>query len=178
MRRTQLTPLRHLKPGGYVEVQEFHYIAACDDTSCSGPYAFRDFLHYLRDGMAALGTDMHGIVHVEDELNAAGFQDVKSTSLKSPVGPWAAKPRLKECGLLLRDVVMWGLIGLSRRPFRDGLGWTTVQIEMFLVEVRKSLSEQVNGVPKYHSYFPFHTLYGRKPLSPVDTSKGKKPQTT
>lgn len=124
--------------------------------------------------MAALGTDMHGIIHVEDELNAAGFQDIRRTSLKCPVGPWPKKPRLQECGHLLRDVIMWGLIGLSRRPFRDGLHWTTLQIEMFLVEVRKSLSEEVNGVPKYHSYFPFHTLYGRKPMSPTEGPGEKK----
>lgn len=58
---------------------------------------------------------------------------------------------------------MWGLVGLSRRPFRDGLGWTPVQIEMFLMEVRKSLSEEVNGLPKFHSYFPYYSFYGRKP---------------
>lgn len=155
---------KHLKPGGYVEVQEFQYIAACDDTSCDGPYALRDFLRYLKDGMAALGTDLLGIRNVEDELIAAGFRGVAQTNLKCPIGPWAKKTRLQECGHVLRDVIMWGLIGLSRRPFRDGLKWTSLQIEMFLVDVRKALSEEVNGLPKFHSYFPFHSLYAQKPL--------------
>ncbi|KAH6894485.1 methyltransferase [Thelonectria olida] len=155
--------LRHLKPGGYVEVQEFHYIAACDDNSCDGPYALRDFLRYLQDGMAALNSDMHGILFVEDELEAAGFKDLRRTSLKCPIGPWAKKPRLQECGHVLRDVIMWGLVGLSKRPFRDGLNWTNLQIEMFLVEVRKAMSEEVNSLSKFHSYFPYHSIYAQKP---------------
>ncbi|KAM5346375.1 hypothetical protein ACJ41O_009380 [Fusarium nematophilum] len=155
---------RHLKPGGYVEVQEFHYIPACDDSSCDGPYAWRDFLRYLQDGMAALGSDIHGIQYVEEELREAGFEGVTRKNYKCPVGPWPKKPRLQECGHVLRDVVMWGLVGLSRRPFRDGLKWTLIQIEMFLVEVRKSLTEEVNGLPKHHAYFPFYSIYARKPL--------------
>lgn len=156
--------LRHLKPGGYVEIQEFLYVAACDDKSCDGPYAWRDFLHYLRDGLEALGSNLYSILNVEKELGAAGFESVRSRSLKCPAGPWPKKRRLQECGHVLRDVIMWGLVGLARRPFRDGLNWTSVQIEMFLVEVRKSLSEEVNGLPKFHSYFPYYSVYGRKPL--------------
>jgi hypothetical protein len=155
---------RHLKPGGYVEVQEFQYVAACDDDSCSGPYAWRDFINYLEQGMANLGADLHGITSVEGELEEAGFEGLWRKSFKCPVGPWAKKQRLQECGHVLRDVIMWGLNGLAKRPFRDGLGWTPIQIEMFLVEVRKSISEEVNGLPKFHSYYPYHCIYARKPL--------------
>lgn len=160
---------RHLKPGGYVEIQEFHYIAACDDDSCDGPYAWRDFLRFLQEGMAALGTDIHGIQYVEGELSEAGFESVTRKNFKCPVGPWPKKARLQECGHVLRDVCMWGLVGLSRRPFRDGLKWTMIQIEMFLIEVRKALTEEVNGLPKYHTYYPFHSIYARKPLNPSST---------
>ena len=67
---------------------------------------------------------------------------------------------------MLRDVIMCGLIGLSRRPFRDGLGWTSLQIEMFLVDVRKDLMREVNGLPCFHSYFPFRSIIARRPLLP------------
>jgi hypothetical protein len=155
---------RHLKPGGYIEVQEFQYAAACDDDSCNEPYAWRDFLRYLSDGLAALGSNLHAILNVQDELVAAGFQDIRRIDLKCPNGPWPKLRRLQECGHILRDVIMWGLVGLARRPFGHGLGWTTVQIEMFLVDVRKSIIAERNGLPKFHSYFPFHSIYGYKPL--------------
>ncbi|TWU76057.1 hypothetical protein ED733_007412 [Metarhizium rileyi] len=153
----------HLKPGGYVEVQEFKYAAACDDNSCDGPYAWRDFLTYLADGLEALGSDLNGIQHVEGELLEAGFEELHYQDLKCPLGPWARRLRLQECGHLLRDVVMCGLEGLSRRPFRDGLRWTPIQIQMFLVDVRKDVNRVENGVPSFHSYFPFRSIYARKP---------------
>lgn len=155
----------HLKPGAWFELQEFHYTAACDDNSCDGPYAWRDFLNYLEDGMAALGSDLHGILKAQRELTEAGFDDVRIQSFKCPVGPWAKRTKLQECGHVLRDVILWGLNGIARRPFRDGLNWTPLQIEMFLVDVRKSVTEEVNGLPKYHSYYPFFSICGRKPLS-------------
>ncbi|KAF4122777.1 Methyltransferase domain [Geosmithia morbida] len=155
---------RHLKPGGWFEIQEFHYKAACDDSSCDGPYAWRDFLTYLEMGLAALGSEVHGIARCQDELIEAGFESVKVKSLKCPVGPWAKKKKLQECGHILRDVCLWGLNGLARKPFRDGLGWTNVQIEMFLVDVRKALTEESRGLPVFHTYFPFDSVFGRKPL--------------
>ncbi|KAF4450094.1 hypothetical protein F53441_6738 [Fusarium austroafricanum] len=161
---------KHLKPGGYVEVQEFYHIAACDDNSCEGPYAWRDFIRYLHQGMAALGTDLHGIKYVEHELRQAGFENIATHARKCPVGPWAKKERLMQCGHIMRDAVMWGLVGLSRKPFRDGLGWTLIQIEMFLVQVRKALMEEVNGLPKYHTYFPYYNIHAQKPLNPPNGS--------
>lgn len=153
----------HLKPGGYVEVQEFQYVAACDDASCDGPYAWRDFLACLAAGLAALGSRLNAIEAAEAELRAAGFGDVRCHDLKSPVGPWPRKTRLHECGTMLRDAIMCGLVGLSRRPFRDGLGWTSVQIEMFLVDVRRDLTREAAGLPRFHSYFPFRSIVARKP---------------
>ncbi|KAJ6789126.1 hypothetical protein PWT90_10455 [Aphanocladium album] len=156
---------KHLKPGGYVEVQEFEYIAACDDSSCDGPFPWRDFLENLRKGLRALGSDLLGVRDVHEELARAGFQDIGYKQKKCPNGPWAKKRRLQECGHILRDVCMEGLVGLARRPFRDGLQWTPAQTEVFLVDVRKSLmATEENGLPKFHSYFPFHNLHARKPL--------------
>ncbi|KID67733.1 hypothetical protein MAN_04491, partial [Metarhizium hybridum] len=154
----------HLKPGGYVEVQEFKYAAACDDNSCDGPYAWRDFLNYLAAGLEALGSDLYGIQYVERELLEAGFQELHYQDLKCPLGPWAKLLRLQECGHLLRDIVNSGLEGLTRRPFRDGLKWTPLQIQMFLIDVRKDVNQVENGIPPFHSYFPFRSIYARKPM--------------
>ncbi|XWW98430.1 hypothetical protein V2A60_006430 [Cordyceps javanica] len=157
---------KHLKPGGYVEIQEFEYVAACDDASCDGPFAWRDFLEHLRAGLRALGgSDLLGVRRADEELARAGFADLGYRRKKCPNGPWARRRRLQECGHILRDVCMEGLVGLARRPFRDGLGWTPAQTEVFLVDVRKALTAVAdNGLPRFHSYFPFHNLYARKPL--------------
>jgi len=155
---------RHLKPGGYVEIQEFAYTAACDDNSCDGPYAWREFLEYLRQGLEALGSDLLAIRHVQSEILDAGFELVDYRQLKCPVGPWAKKRRLQECGHILRDVCMEGLTGLARKPFGKGLQWKQERIEVFLIDVRKALTAEENGLPKFHSYFPFYNICARKPL--------------
>lgn len=157
---------RHLKPGAWFEVQEFHYTAACDDNSCDGPFAFRDFLGFLGDGMAALGSDLHGILKSENEISEAGFENIKTKTLKCPVLPWAKTGKKSVCGHMLRESILWGLKGLARRPFGEGLGWTNIQIEMFLVDVRKSMTEvdPANGLPRFHVYWPFHIIYGQKPM--------------
>ena len=38
-------------------------------------------------------------------------------------------------------------MGVAKRPMERGLGWTTAEIEIFLVEVRKSLVDS-----SFHSY--------------------------
>lgn len=156
-------PSRHLKPGGWFEIQEFCYVGACDDESCDGPYAFHDFISFLKQGMDNLGLEIHGILKSKSEMAQAGFESIKEKNYKCPIGPWAVE--LHECGHILRDVILQGVNGLSRKPFRDGLGWSDLRIELFLVDVRKSISEEVNGLPKHHAYYPFYNICGRKPLS-------------
>jgi SAM-dependent methyltransferase len=151
----------HLKPGGYLEFQELHYSPQCDDASVTDgvPYAFRDFMGFLDQGLRELGSELNAIVRVPGEMAAAGFEDVNVVAHKCPIGVWPRDKRMRLCGLFLRTAIMDGLRGLSRRPFGTGLGWTQLQIEMFLVEVRKAVMDS-----RYHTYFPLHIVYGRKPL--------------
>ena len=91
-------------------------------------------------------------------MAAAGFEDVHRTTHKCPLGAWPRDERLRYCGLFLRTSIMDGLRGLSRRPLL-ALGWTPLQIEMFLVEVRKAVADE--GV---HAYCTLHVVHGRKPV--------------
>ncbi len=151
----------HLKPGGYFEVQEIAWVPQSDDDTLhpSTPYALRDYLAYMEGGLRALGSEMYAVHALADELAAAGFADVRKTTHKCPLGVWPRDKRLRCCGLFLRTVLMDGLRGLSRRPLM-ALGWTQLQIEMFLVEVRKAVMDE--GV---HSYVTLHVVHGRKPES-------------
>lgn len=152
---------KHLKPGGYLEVQELHYSPQCDDGSVTDlvPYPFRDFMMFLDQGLRALGSELNAIVGIPEEMAAAGFEDVKVVAHKCPIGVWPRDKRMRLCGLFLRTAIMDGLRGLSKRPFGTGLGWTELQIEIFLVGVRKCVMDS-----QYHTYFPLHVVYGRKPL--------------
>lgn len=152
----------HLKPGGYFEVQELSYELQSDDgTVAAGrPNALRDYIAYMAAGMRALGTDAHAVRRVAEAMAAAGFEGVRRAAThKCPVGAWPADKRLRLCGLFMRTAVMDGLRGISRRPLA-ALGWTPLQIEMFLVDVRRAVMD-----PAVHAYFTLHVIYGRKPLA-------------
>jgi len=151
----------HLKPGGYIEFQELEYWPYSDDDTLTSetPYALRDYIRYMEAGLRAYGSELHAIRTLADELKEVGFDDVQTTTHKAPVGLWPLDRRLRLCGFFLKTAVTDGLRGVSRRPLM-ALGWTQLQIEMFLVDVRKALSNQ-----NIHCYMLFRSVYGRKPLS-------------
>lgn len=134
------------------------------------PYALRDFTNYLVAGMHAMGSDAYGILRIPEELKAAGFEDIKHCTHKAPIGSWPQDRRLRLAGLFHRTSIMDGLRGISRRPLL-ALGWTQLQIEMVLVDVRKALMD-----PNVHAYLTFHIVYARKPLSPgIDAGRDAAP---
>ncbi|KAL2266029.1 hypothetical protein VTJ83DRAFT_5381 [Remersonia thermophila] len=151
---------RHLKPGAYFEAQELLSVPSSDDGTLTDetPYALRDYLRFLAQGMhARAGCDVYGISALPKRLEAAGFTDIKTVVHKCPLGIWPRDAQLRSCGLFLRTAMMDGLRGISRRPLM-ALGWTPLQIEMFLVDVRRAIMDEGK-----HVYFPFHVVYARKP---------------
>ncbi|KUI53492.1 Phosphoethanolamine N-methyltransferase 1 [Cytospora mali] len=162
--------MRHLKPGGYIEFQEMIYWPRADDATLTDttPYAFRDFCYYVQLGLANLGLDLHMISRLPDELRDSGYDDITEVRHKLPIGRWAKDRRQRQKGIwFLRMILMEGLSAIAKRPLSQGLGWKEAQIEMFLVDVRKSLND--SGV---HAYFPFTIVYGRKPLESGASASG------
>ncbi len=137
-----------------------HYEAHCDDETLTPetPYAVRDFLRFLADGLRVLGSDLHGVVRADAELRAAGFASISRRILKCPLGAWPRDRTLRLCGVFQRAAFMDGLPGLTKRPFGDALCWTKIQIEIFLLDVRRHIASDA-----FHTYFPLHVIYGQKP---------------
>jgi hypothetical protein len=110
-------------------------------------------------GLRALrGAELRNPTAMLAALRAGGFQDVVERVHKCPVGPYPSDRREKRAGQFLRRAIMDGLAGVAKRPLINGLGWTSVQVEVFLVEVRRAVMDE--GV---HAYIPFHVVYARKP---------------
>jgi len=109
--------------------------------------------------MRELGADPSAVTRAAAELREAGFDDVQRRLHRLPLGGWPRDRRLRCAGLFNRTAMMDGLRGLARRPLGAGLGWSPMQIEMFLVDVRRSLVDS-----SFHAWFPFHVVYAQKPL--------------
>jgi hypothetical protein len=112
----------------------------------------------LRDGIASFGSELNCAPKLAMEMSEAGFTDVQETQLKCPIGIWPRDKKLKMAGLYWRTAIMDGLNGLANRSYGNGLKWSRHEIEVFLVEVRKSLMDGSK-----HTYFPLHLIYGQRP---------------
>ncbi|KAH6711596.1 S-adenosyl-L-methionine-dependent methyltransferase [Leptodontidium sp. MPI-SDFR-AT-0119] len=150
---------KHTKPGGYLEFQEVVFYTFCDDDSMTDPYPFRVFMDNLNVGLAKLGGDNLNALKLADEMRQAGFVDVQDVALKIPLGVWPKSKEFKLAGLYWRENISDGIKSIANRAFISGLGWSVEALEVFLVDVRKSLYDASK-----HVYFPLRIITGRKPL--------------
>lgn len=82
-------------------------------------------------------------------LEKAGYVDVNVLEFKLPIGPWPAKKRLRDAGLLQLSAMLDGIEGLSLRLFTFYAGWTLDELKVLLAKVRGELKS--GGC---HAYWP------------------------
>ncbi|KAH8592330.1 S-adenosyl-L-methionine-dependent methyltransferase [Bisporella sp. PMI_857] len=149
---------RCTKPGGWIEFQEMLMKSHCDDDSMPPDYGVTRWLDTMKAALAVLGPDLHGAVKHEQYLKDAGFINVQQRTFKIPIGTWPKNKTLKTVGLYGRMMIYDGLEANSLRPFTRGLGWSTEQVHVFLIDVRKALMDV-----SVHCYLPFYVTFGQKP---------------
>lgn len=149
----------HLKPGGWVELQELRFEPQCDDETMKDDYVIAKFLRLVKEGLGVLGVDLFGMTKNAQMLRDAGFVNVEEKVFKIPLGAWPKNKTMKLIGLYLRSAMYDGLQAVSLGPLVRGLKWTTEEVEVFLISIRKALFDS-----SVHAYLPFHIVYGQKPV--------------
>ncbi|OLN82369.1 Phosphomethylethanolamine N-methyltransferase 3 [Colletotrichum chlorophyti] len=149
-----------LKPGGWIELQEMRFYLLCDDGTMPGPdsYEYARFVDLCMEGFRSFGIDPLAIERNAELLRQAGFDNVVEKVWKVPIGAWPRDQKLKSVGLYNRSMIYDALQAVSMAPLTRGLKWTAAEVELFLVDVRKSLMDS-----SIHSYLTLHTVYGQKP---------------
>lgn len=147
-----------MKPGGWIELQEPHVNAFCDDGTMPDDYPVKVFYELLQKAFRGFGTDVHISTNLVPKLEAAGFVNIKEEIIKVPIGTWAKNKTLRLVGLYWRTAIMDLLPAMAGRPFLS-LGMSKAEIEVFLASVRKALLDT-----KVHSYVNIHFVYGQKPM--------------
>ena len=150
--------LRHLKPGGYIEFQDFCLPTRCDDTAAA---ATSKALAYNKDiiGISErMGFNVQAPLFWHEYLQAAGFVDIHSKWSNWPVGPWAKHKKNKELGRLAFVDFYDGMTSAATL-FQKFLGYTTEEAQVLVAEVRKEFRDQ-----KVHLYVQALSFcYARKP---------------
>lgn len=158
MRRLLAEAYKALKPGGWIELQDFLYITYSDDGSKPDGYKYDEFVKLLREGFLKFGFDLHGQQKNEGMIKDTGFVNVDNKMYKVPIGAWPKKEGLNQAGLYNKAIAL-DFLRAVQAPFTRGLGWSPGELEVFLVDVRKSLCDT-----NIHTYYTFHMVIGQKPL--------------
>ncbi|KAJ9653512.1 hypothetical protein H2198_007294 [Neophaeococcomyces mojaviensis] len=150
-----------LKPGGWVECQEFSHHRMSDDNSIPVGSRITHWENLWTEGMQRIG--LGGTVNVErlvGQMKEAGLQDVTCTMFKLPIGPWPKDLLLKEAGKLGYANLDNALYGVSVKLFTEALGWGIDELHALVAECRKELKRR-----NVHAYWPLYIVMGRKPVT-------------
>ncbi|TDZ22858.1 Secondary metabolism regulator LAE1 [Colletotrichum orbiculare MAFF 240422] len=150
---------RVLKPGGWIELQEMNWSFQCDDDTMGPDYALTKMMKLLWEAMGKFGIKEGVVESNPARLTDAGFQNQVHDIKKVPVGEWPKDPDLRRIGAYCKAVLYDGLHGVCVGPFTRGLGWTPMEVEVFLIDVRKDLLKT-----SIHSHVFYHSLAGQKPV--------------
>jgi hypothetical protein len=154
-----LTVASHLKPGGYLELQEIHHFPTSHDGTLPATSPVVNFWALVSSGLAALGVDFGLTLSLAQIMRDAGFINVTERIFHIPIGTWPKNKVLKVVGLFWRTILTDGLQPIALGPLCRGLKWSREEVEVFLVEVRRAYAD--NGV---HAHMPLHVIHGQKPL--------------
>lgn len=153
---------RHLKPGGWIELQEIHHTprTAQPGGSVDPEHGVAKFWARVTEGLAALGVNMDVAAGgaLPSMLREAGFVNVSERVFHVPIGTWPKNKVLKTVGLYWRTILLDGIQAIALGPLTRGLRWNREQVEMFLMEVRRAYHDNAALL-----YMPLHMFYAQKP---------------
>ncbi|OIW29233.1 S-adenosyl-L-methionine-dependent methyltransferase [Coniochaeta ligniaria NRRL 30616] len=162
-RRVIDSALAHLRPGGWMEWQDYYSELQCVDDSMRGT-ALERWVRLYAEGGARMGRDMLAPRRYRQWMEDAGFVNVVEEKLVIPGNAWPRGRDMKRLGLWQMTNFLDGIHAVTMTIFTKGLGMSPEEVELLLVDVRKDIKNL--GV---HFYFLTYFVYGQKPPEP----KGK-----
>jgi Methyltransferase domain len=141
---------RCLRPGGWVEAQEFSMRLASDDDSFPPNSAILGWHEIASRGMLLGGSDMTiSSQQIKSYMQDAGFVNVQVIDMKLPISGWSNDPKLKEAGMIMKESMLSDIHGLSSKIFIEFLEWTVEELDTFLEQVHEEWQRD-----DIHAYWP------------------------
>lgn len=150
----------NIRPGGWVEFQDFDIDYYSQDGSLSKTHAMRRWLDIAYGAEENTQRSLRPGPKIEGWVRDAGFTNVQVVKNVLPLGTWPKDPKLKMIGRYNWIQLYEGLQAMSLRLFTRFLGWAPEDVEMLLLEVRKDLRD-----PKIHAMFDHYTVWGQRPAA-------------
>jgi len=140
--------LANLKPGGWMESQEYYPTVYCDDGTMPPEYPFAEWTRAWDSAAMHLGKPLRIGNKLKKWYEQAGFVDVHEEIFRIPINAWAKDPWFKLLGKFSERNLHDGLQAFSLQLFTQGLGWKPAEIEVYLARVRAALADR--SVHGYH----------------------------
>ncbi|KAF4332988.1 hypothetical protein FBEOM_13207 [Fusarium beomiforme] len=130
-----------------------------DDGTLAPEHALSKWCSLLGEAFTKLGSTSIEFDRIRAIMEEVGFVDIVDTRFKWPTNPWPRDKKYKELGTWNNHNASGALEALTMASFTRAHGWTREEVIMFLVDVRKDLSN-----PSIHAYNPICSIYGQRPL--------------
>ncbi|KAE8153371.1 S-adenosyl-L-methionine-dependent methyltransferase [Aspergillus avenaceus] len=131
---------RHLKPGGKIESSECRTHLLCDDGSYPKDSYTHKWVNEFNRIAQKNGRPFDLFPQFKGLLQEASFTNICTFEKPCPLGTWPKDPRLKEICRYFRAQFLWGAAdGYSMALFTRFGGWTPVEVEVLLAQVRKEI---------------------------------------
>ena len=155
--------LANLKPGGWIECQEFDLAPKSDDGSISRGNSMAKYWEWVAEGLAK-----HGVTstapQLKEMMEEAGFVNVEQRVFKTPIGTWAKNQNLKEVGEYWQAALRLGAKSVALAPLIWGSGWTEDEVDVLCAKTKTAYTDKST-----HAYMCFYVVYGQKPHTCVST---------
>ncbi|RMJ21943.1 Methyltransferase [Aspergillus sp. HF37] len=148
----------HLRPGGWIELQEYETRFTSDDGTHEQVPTFNDWQERLDEASKQFGKRMNIAPELGRLMAEAGFVDVMDDIYKSPMGSWPKNPHLKDVGKVAKLTVLEAIEPYSLALFTRVLGHTYEETQEFMLKVQDDLMDS-----RHHVYGRVHYVYGRRP---------------
>ena len=137
-----------LVPGGYLEFFDGLLPIECVDSSMDGT-ALGKWTPMCVEGAKNLGKDWTCTAKYKQYMKDAGFLDVKEIKYQWPTNTWPKSRHQKVLGMWFQQDLLDGIHGMSMAVFTRGLRMTPEEVELFLVDVRKDITDR-----SIHAFLP------------------------
>ncbi|PGH12365.1 hypothetical protein AJ79_04313 [Helicocarpus griseus UAMH5409] len=149
---------KHLKPGGYLEMQTFGAEFYSDDGTLAKAKHTLKWRNLLIEASNKFGKPLNVEGTWKEKMEKAGFVDVQQDVYKVPISTWPKDKKMKELAQYELCHLNTVLEAYTLALFTRVLKWNKKEIDVLLEGVKSDLKNRSN-----HIYGKIHFFYARKP---------------
>ncbi|OBT42735.1 hypothetical protein VE00_07242 [Pseudogymnoascus sp. WSF 3629] len=148
-----------LKPGGWVEAQEFSVSMGCEDDSLPPNSMIKKWHEEANRTFTAAGCDLRFEGEIlRQQMIDAGFVNCVVQEYRWPMGPWHEDKRLRDSGAFAMMSMLTDMEAISLASMTRYGGWKMDELKVFLRAVKKEWR-----MKSIKAYWPLYVVYGQKP---------------